>query len=106
MAWLGEELGEKAQGALVARCVKDVIELGRRKAQSKSELIEVVPQPRAMSRRQVRLTIHARLAAIAASQPPTRQLERSGGKPEKYANPPWRLLTSGTRVQRRVQGAG
>ncbi|MER9307155.1 IS1634 family transposase [Mesorhizobium sp. M0496] len=26
MAWLGEELGEKAQGALVARCVKDVIE--------------------------------------------------------------------------------
>lgn len=31
MAWLGEELGEKTQGALVARCVKDVIEekLGR-----------------------------------------------------------------------------
>ncbi|MHC2791015.1 hypothetical protein ACVINZ_000027 [Mesorhizobium jarvisii] len=26
MAWLGEERGEKAQGALVARCVKDVIE--------------------------------------------------------------------------------
>ena len=26
MAWLGEELEEKAEGALVARCVKDVIE--------------------------------------------------------------------------------
>ncbi|MHC2794956.1 hypothetical protein ACVINZ_003968 [Mesorhizobium jarvisii] len=26
MAWLGEKRGEKAQGALVARCVKDVIE--------------------------------------------------------------------------------